>query len=140
MSKPPSFPPVYTDAAQQASENLRQVLPLINQHKTPVNPVNYAVWYEYVSGDNQALSDAIDTRLSKNEPITAEITQNLYEKYVLMGMPERLEKTQNGIKLVVNNTLNEINKAESTARECAADLSNTENILKDCTDIDVSYF
>ncbi|RKZ99323.1 MAG: GGDEF domain-containing protein, partial [Gammaproteobacteria bacterium] len=46
MSKPPSFPPVYTDATQQASENLRRVLPLINQHKTPVNPVNYAVWYE----------------------------------------------------------------------------------------------
>jgi len=137
MSKPPSFPPVYTDATQQASENLRRVLPLINQHKTPVNPVNYAVWYEYVSGDNQALSDAIDTRLEQNKPITTEVTQNLYEKYVLMGMPERLEKTNKGITLVVNNTLKNLNKAESTAGECAADLSNTENVLENCTDIEV---
>ena len=137
MSKHPSFPPIYTDAAQQASENLRRVLPLINQHKTPVNPVNYAVWYEYVSGSNQALSDAIDTRLDKNEPITTEVTQNLYEKYVLMGMPERLEKANNGITLVVNNTLKNLNKAESTAGECAADLSNTENVLENCTDIEV---
>lgn len=137
MSKSPSFPPFYTDAAQQASENLRQVLPLVNQHKTPVNPVNYAVWYEYVSGSNQALSDAIDTRLGKNEPITTEVTQNLYEKHVLMGMPERLEKTNDGIKLVVNNTLKNLNKAESTAGECAADLSNTESVLENCTDIEV---
>jgi diguanylate cyclase len=137
MSNPPAFPPVYSDAAQQASENLRRVLPLINQHKTPVNPVNYAVWYEYVSGDNKALSAAINTRLDKNEPITTEVTQNLYEKYVLMGMPERLEKANNGITLVVNNTLKNLNKAESTAGECAADLSNTENVLENCTDIEV---
>ena len=90
MAKQPSFPPVYTDAFQQASEHLRQTLPLINQYQTPVNPVNYAVWYEYVSGNNQALINAIDTRLAKGEDITADLTQYLYEKYVLMGMPERL--------------------------------------------------
>jgi diguanylate cyclase len=44
MAGQKSFPPVYTeDDAQKASENLRQVIPLINRHKTPVNPVNYAV-------------------------------------------------------------------------------------------------
>jgi diguanylate cyclase len=131
-----SFPPVYTELAQEASENLRQALPLINKFKTPVNPVNYAVWYEYVSGKNQALRDEIDQRLSCNAPITAQITQSLYEKYVLFDMPERLETANNGIKLVVDNTLTNINKAGSTASECAAELTDTQAILDNCSDID----
>ncbi len=132
MPNPSSFPPVYDDEAQKASENLRHALPLLNKHKTPVNPVNYAVWYEYVSGDNNDLANAIDRRLSKNEPITAEVTQNLYEKYVLMGMPERLEKTSSSLKVVVDNTLVNITKAESTTDNMLINLSSSQQALKNC--------
>ena len=132
MPNPSSFPPVYRDEAQSASENLRKALPLINKHKTPVNPVNYAVWYEYVSGNNQDLSNIIDQRLSKNEPITAEVTQKLYEKYVLMGMPERLEKTNSGLKIVVDNTLNNLSKAESTAGVTLTGLNDSQIALVKC--------
>ncbi|MBL1321984.1 MAG: GGDEF domain-containing protein [Methylophaga sp.] len=132
MPNPSSFPPVYVDEAQQASENLRKALPLVNKHKTPVNPVNYAVWYEYVSGNNQELANVIDNRLSKNEPITAEVTQKLYEKYVLMGMPERLEKTSSGLKIVVDNTLVNITKAESTTDNVLVNLSNSQQELENC--------
>ncbi len=132
MPNPSSFPPVYNDEAQKASENLRQALPLLNKHKTPVNPVNYAVWYEYVSGNNQELASVIDKRLSKNEPITTEVTQYLYEKYVLMGMPERLENTSDGLKVVVDNTLDNITKAESTANNVLTDLSGSQSALESC--------
>lgn len=135
MSKTISFPPVYDHEFQQASENLRRALPLVNQHKTPVNPVNYAVWYEYVSGDNADLTSAIDTRLHKNEPITAEVTQYLYEKYVLMDMPERINHTNNGLKLVVDNTLENINRAEVRATHCASGLSQSQTLLESCNDI-----
>lgn len=135
MSKVTSFPPVYDHEFQQASENLRRTLPLVNQHKTPVNPVNYAVWYEYVSGDNAELISAIDTRLSKNQPITAEVTQYLYEKYVLMGMPDRLNHTNNGLKLVVDNTLQNINRVEATASHCNTGLTQSQSLLEKCNDI-----
>ena len=127
-----SFPPVYDDEPQKASENLRHALPLLNKHQTPVNPVNYAVWYEYVSGDNADLVNAIDSRLSKNQPITAEVTQSLYEKYVLMGMPERLEKTSSGLKIVVDNTLVNITKAESTTGSMLTNLSSSQEALESC--------
>lgn len=135
MAKQTSFPPIYTDAFQQASEHLRRTLPLINRYKTPVNPVNYAVWYEYVSGNNQALINAIDTRLNKGEEITAELTQYLYEKYVLLGMPERLEQTNNGLRLVVDNTINHINRAEIAASDFATDLNQSQSLLENCHDV-----
>ncbi|NQZ53675.1 MAG: GGDEF domain-containing protein [Piscirickettsiaceae bacterium] len=137
MSSSNSFPPVYNEPAQKASENLRQALPLINKHRTPVNPVNYAVWYEYVSGENQQLKKEIDLSLSRNEPITPTLIQSLYEQHVLSGMPERLEKANKGIKLVVDNTLKNINKAESTANECVAELNSTQELLNNCSDINI---
>lgn len=136
MSKTLSFPPVYQHAFQQASENLRQSLLLANRYQTPITPVNYAVWYEYVSGDNQDLVNSIDTRLKKNDPITPEVTQYLYEKYVLMGMPERLSNTNNGLKLVVDNTLENISKVEAAASECNEGLTQSQVKLETCNDID----
>jgi diguanylate cyclase len=135
VSKISSFPPVYDHEFQKASEHLRQALPYVNQFKTPVNPVNYAVWYEYVSGDNAELVDAIDTRLRKDEPITQEITQYLYEKYVLMGMPERLTKTNSGLKVVVDNTLQNITRAEQKASFVTTGLTQNQTQLEGCDDI-----
>jgi len=137
VSTSSSFPPVYTEPFHQASENLRRALPFINQHQTPVNPVNYAVWYEYVSGTNQALKKAIDSRLQQKQKITAEITQQLYEKYVLMGMPERLEATNNGLRLVVDNTMNQINKVELAADDFSEDLAVQQTRLEQSEDISV---
>jgi len=136
LSKIASFPPRYDHIAQKASENLRRALPHINRHKTPVNPVNYAVWYEYVSGDNQQLNSAIDTRLNKNEPITEDITQYLYENFVLMGMPERIEKTSSGMRLIVDNTMKNIDKAEAKAEVCATDLNNSRTLLEGSSDVE----
>jgi|TARA_R100001143_G_scaffold31227_1_gene30280 diguanylate cyclase len=135
VSTPSSFPPVYTEPFHQASENLRRALPFINQHQTPVNPVNYAVWYEYVAGTNQALKKAIDSRLQQQEKITPELTQQLYEKYVLMGMPERLEATNNGLRLVVDNTMNQINRVELAADDFSEDLALQQNKLEQSQDL-----
>jgi diguanylate cyclase len=135
LAKVNSFPPVYTHPTDRATENLRRALPFINQHRTPVNPVNYAVWYEYVSGENEALSRAINQRLNNGEKITDELNQKYFEKYVLMGMPDRLSKANTGMQIVVNNTLKNIDKAESTADQCANGLSNTQNHLESCQDV-----
>lgn len=136
MAGQKTFPPVYTaDDAQKASENLRQIIPLINKHKTPVNPVNYAVWYEYVSGENKQLKDELDKTLQNKSPITAELTQYLYEKHVLFDMPDRLAAANNGISKAVDNTLSHINKAQTTASECASDLTGTQDDLKNYSDI-----
>jgi len=135
LTKQSSYPPVYTEEIQQAAENLRLALPLISKHKSPVNPVNYAVWYEYVSGENLALSNAIDALLIDNKIISTETSQSLYDKHVLMDMPNRLEYTNNGLRLVVDNTLNNINNVESTTNQCLSGFTDSQMALEDCTDL-----
>lgn len=135
MSRSPSFPPFYDHEFQLASENLRRALPYINHHLTPVNPVNYAVWYEYVSGENQDLNKEIDALLTTSQPITTDTTQALYEKYVLMDMPNRLNSTNNGLKLVVDNTLDKIHQTEDATGRFSLGLSSKQSMLERCEDV-----
>jgi diguanylate cyclase len=50
-------------------------------------------------------------------------------------MPDRLEIANRGLSIVVDNTLSQINKAETTASACASDLTGTQNVLNNCSDI-----
>ena len=62
---------------EQASERLRQALPLMARNRVPIVPPNYAVWYEYVAGSNAALSEALDRILSAGEAVDEAATLQL---------------------------------------------------------------
>lgn len=135
MTEEASFSPVYTDKVDQAAKNLKLALPLISKNKSPVNPVNYAIWYEYVAGDNKALSDTIDTLLAKDSIITTKMSQTIYDKYILMDMPKRLEKTNNSLQSVMNTTLANLNKVEASTTECITGLDESQEALNNAGDI-----
>jgi len=81
------------------------------------------------------LIEEINTRLNNNLPISTEFTQELFEKYVLMGMPERLQSTNNGLQLVVDNTLGNIHKTEADTAHSISELNNSKILLNKCRDI-----
>lgn len=54
-----------------------------------------------------------------------------------MGMPERLEATNNGLRLVVDNTMNQINKVELAADDFSEDLAVQQTKLEQSEDISV---
>ncbi len=46
-------------------------------------PVNYAVWFSYVTGNNRELNTEIDLLIKRKTPPTEDVTLYLYNKYVL---------------------------------------------------------
>lgn len=136
MAEEASFSPTYTDTIDQASENLRLALPLISKNQSPVTPLHYAIWYEYVSSENKALSTAVDKLLAEEGIITEKMSQVIYDKYILMDMPERLESTNRNLQNVVTKTLANLNKVESTTTECMSGLSNSKEALDNAKDLD----
>ncbi|MCG8635555.1 MAG: hypothetical protein MI863_17100 [Desulfobacterales bacterium] len=59
----------YTENTPKAGEYLRLTLAHIAKHNLSANPVNYTVWYEYVSGKNLKLKQAVDFLLEKVPPL-----------------------------------------------------------------------
>ena len=72
----------YDDSLEKSSEYLRLALDYMGRHQIPVDPVNYSVWYEYVSGRNEELRNTIDGAISQSRDITPEFSRTLYERYI----------------------------------------------------------
>tara|TARA_R110001583_G_scaffold785_9_gene7334 strand:- start:4734 stop:5771 length:1038 start_codon:yes stop_codon:yes gene_type:complete len=71
----------YNEYQEKAAEYMRLAIPLMNKNGVAMTPANYAVWYEYVSGGNAALIDAVDVQMERNERLTDKQSRDLYERF-----------------------------------------------------------
>jgi diguanylate cyclase len=99
-----TFLPTYTASPEQNSEYIRQMLPLMMQHKIPVDPMNYAVWYHYVAGTNSDLNKAIDTLIREKKSFDANTTLKLYTTYICNASVESFEKINSNLLRLINQT------------------------------------
>jgi diguanylate cyclase len=74
----------YKENREQSAEMLRMVLPLMARHTAGFHPLSYAVWYEYVSGCNQALHAAVDACLKQTPVLTDREIETLFDAHVAM--------------------------------------------------------
>lgn len=72
----------YTEAPNQATAYLREALPLMVRNNIPPNPLNYALWYTYVSKKLPALNAALDTTLSTYGTCPNLLSEQLYQNYL----------------------------------------------------------
>ncbi|MDQ1269311.1 MAG: diguanylate cyclase, partial [Thermodesulfobacteriota bacterium] len=59
----------YSESPPQAGEFLRLTLGFLAKHNLSATPVNYTVWYEYASGKNPKLIQAINQMLDTTKAI-----------------------------------------------------------------------
>lgn len=52
-----------------------------------------------------------------------------------MGMPDRIDHTNDNLKLVVDNTLQHINQVEETTSQCSTGLVKSQSLLESCDDV-----
>jgi len=72
----------YSEYQDQAAEYMRLAIPLMKKHGIAMTPANYAVWYEYVSGSNVALQDAVDNHIDEEGgQLTDQQSRALYEQF-----------------------------------------------------------
>ena len=114
---------------QKAAERLRLALPLMAQKKVSATPINYAVFFEYVSKTNELLNDELDKLMSKHEVISDEFCQQLYDKKMMAFELETLRKMQQGLRKIVDALLLTIKQADKGAEQYVAALDNVSRDL-----------
>ncbi|SEF74984.1 GGDEF domain-containing protein [Marinobacterium lutimaris] len=72
----------YTEAPNQATAYLREALPLMVRNNIPPNPLNYALWYTYVSKKVPALNAALDTTLNTYGTCPNLLSEQLYQNHL----------------------------------------------------------
>jgi diguanylate cyclase len=82
-------------------EYFRMALPLMTKQATGVNPVSYAVWYEYVSTENPALRHAVDVHLAQHGPLDEAGTEALFRRHIADFDAQTAAKVADGAQRVL---------------------------------------
>lgn len=72
----------YSDSMEQSAEFLRLTVPYLSSSATSMDPISYALWYEYVSGRNAEVRAALDQLTKDGKRLTPEATLALYRHHV----------------------------------------------------------
>ncbi|HHI77081.1 MAG TPA: diguanylate cyclase [Gammaproteobacteria bacterium] len=84
-----------TVTPEQSAELLRLTLPLMSRHGVPVTPRNYAVWFEYVRGENAELKNELQSLIDADAAFTPQLNEQLFEKYASECNVEQFLKIRN---------------------------------------------
>lgn len=125
----------HSDDVSRAVDLLKKTLPEMNKRNIATTPNNYAIWYEFVVGDNPELSKAIQELDAKKTSYTTETLQSLYEKYISDAHEAAVNKLSNSVKEIIHNFLNKVNKEGHELTDYAQTLSSFSEKMEGASDI-----
>lgn len=100
----------HADDISKAISLLKQTLPEMSKRNIASTPSNYAIWYEYVTGENTKLIEAIDKLDTHKTLFTKEVLQSLYDEFISDAHESAVNQLSDSVKEVIINVLDKINK------------------------------
>ncbi len=95
----------HSDDVSKAISLLKQTLPEMNKRNIASTPSNYAIWYEYVTGENKELISAINELDNKKTLYTVEVLQTLYNNYISNAHEAAVNKLSESVREIIHNFL-----------------------------------
>ena len=93
----------YTDSMARSAEHLRAALPLMTKQRAALHPASYAVWYEFVSGSNPKLNQALQLQTAGGNTLDEQQTWALYREHVCELEPALGAKIADGFSHVLDS-------------------------------------
>ncbi len=118
-------------SVEQAAERLRKAVPIMVRHGIPVTPLNYALWYAYVSNEDPTLNLRIDEIVAAYGMIPLTSAEGLFREHVspagnyetaLVRVKDNLEQMVQGIDKDLHATIADTRSFSSLLDECNRDL------------------
>ncbi|MFV1872843.1 MAG: GGDEF domain-containing protein [Oleiphilus sp.] len=113
----------HTDDVSKAIRLLKQTLPEMNKRQIASTPNNYAVWYEFVAGENKALVAAINALDEKKTQYTKEVLQTLYNEHISDAHEAAVNQLSDSVKQVIHDVLSKISQEEHGLSDYAQTLA-----------------
>lgn len=125
----------YQQGNAQAQEIARLVFPLMTRLGIPMNPVNYALWYEYYLGRCEELVSVLDKIQSGEQPYEPAQAKALFLRYVATPGIETLERIESEvcrlladvIQIVIDTGL-DLGKYSSLLQGCSTRLESVDDL------------
>tara|TARA_R110001592_G_scaffold295763_1_gene566075 strand:+ start:11017 stop:12081 length:1065 start_codon:yes stop_codon:yes gene_type:complete len=99
-----------SDDISTAISLLKQTLPEMNKRSIASTPSNYAIWYEYVTGENKQLVSAINELDANKTFFTTEVLQTLYNQYISEAHEAAVNQLSESVREIIHGFLDKISK------------------------------
>lgn len=123
----------HTDDVSKAISLLKQTLPEMNKRNIASTPSNYAIWYEYVTGENEKLVAAIHELDNQKALFTSDLLQSLYNEFISDAHEAAVNKLSSSVREIIHEFLAKVSKEGQGLSDYAQTLSEfssqAENVL-----------
>ena len=110
----------FAENNNQAAEYLRQAVPLMVKHNIPPNPLNYALWYTYVSDRVPELNVQLDKTLTTYGTCPTMLSEQLFREHMIRDEINGAEDIQANLISLIND----LHEHAGNAAEKTEDFSN----------------
>ena len=128
----------YHDSVERSAEYLRLALPLMSKQAAALNPICYAVWYDYVSGRNAALKKRIDELTRDGSPLDDEATAELFHCHVAEVDEKLAQRVSQDFQKIMADVSKSAAEAGSDAGQFGNALEKWSADLAQATDADAT--
>ncbi len=131
----------YPENVPTAAEYLKRAIPIMVDKDLPINPVNYALWYNYVAERIPLLNRALDSIVENEGEISTEKCYELFDSYILSEYIDEHNETLNNISQVATTIISRLRESlqgsESSDDQLNANIGQLEQAasLEDVTTI-----
>lgn len=112
---------MYQDSIDQASEKAALAIAFLQRHRLAAHPVNYTVGYDYISGQNADLCQAIEEKLAARIPFDDFVMTELYSNFIVPTNKQNEE--------LVNAVHQIVHKVTRSAEHAAGSISDYIDVL-----------
>ncbi len=121
---------------EQSAELLRLTLPMMAQHNVPVTPRNYAVWFEFVRGENPELKAELQSLIDANAAFTPQLNEKLFEKYAAECNVEQFLKIRSEMNDLMDDVAGSLQEVGSEAQRFGGHLDGVVEDVQRSSNLD----
>ncbi len=119
----------YEDTIDDSRQYLRIAIEKMGAYGLPTDPLNYCVWYEYSSGRNQTLNNAIDEFINKNGVFSQQVTQQLYTQFIVNGEEKVRTLVRENLKRIFSEIIDAIKTTNANYSQSETNLGNINDSI-----------
>lgn len=121
----------FEENSTQSAEFLRQAIPLMVKHKIPPNPLNYALWYTYVSKRIPNLNQQLDKILDTYGTCPLLMGEELFREFVIDDEIGKNDKVNSSLIELINGLHKHSDIATKSTMDYGSVLNDTLSALKE---------
>ena len=120
----------YDHSRSQSADFLRKTIAHMSKQDASFVPISYALWYEYVSQNNNALNESIERYLSNNKVLNDDTTSKLYQDHLIAPGLKKLQGINCEMGIVISKVSNSTREVGEKSRDFSDALANWRQTIE----------